>query len=188
VRWRAIGLLLGLLPVCATASETDYRIDPATSQATFQVRLLWLEHVDGHFTQVDGEVVPGPHADSWVVDATIPVESVDMSSKRIRRWVLAPSFFDAGHHPTIHFVSDPIAQAELDRGGTLTGYLTLRGVTAPIQFAVEPVHCEQPPPTPCRITLHGSLQRSKFGMNADRVALSDNVDLNLNITLQPESR
>jgi hypothetical protein len=36
--------------------------------------------------------------------------------------------------------------------------------------------------------LRGSLQRSTFGMTSDRVALSDNVDLNLSITLQPENR
>jgi polyisoprenoid-binding protein YceI len=187
VRRRALLLLL-LLPACAAASETDYRIDPTTSQATFQVRLLWLEHINGNFTQVIGDVVPGPDMDSWVVDATIPVESVTMPTKRIRRWVLAPDFFDAEHHPTIHFVSNPIEQAELDRGGTLTGYLTLRGVTAPIQFAVQPVHCEQFALSPCRILLRGSVHRSTFGMTSDRLALSDSVDLNLSITLQREIR
>ncbi|GFZ90141.1 YceI family protein [Dyella caseinilytica] len=180
--------LLVLLSASAAATETDYRIDPTASQATFEVRLFWLDHVDGNFTQVMGDVVPGPHPDSWVVDATISVDSVAMPSTRMRRWVLAPSFFDAGHHPTIHFVSNPIAQGDLDRGGMLTGYLTLRGVTAPIQFAVQPVHCEQLSPTPCRITLHGNLQRSTFGMTSDHLAISDSVDLNLSITLQPENR
>ncbi len=97
-------------------------------------------------------------------------------------------FFDAGHHPVIHFVSDPIAQAQLDQGGTLTGYLTLRGVTAPIQFTVQPSHCESPVAAPCQILLTGRVHRSTFGMNSDRLALSDSVDLNLSITLQPESR
>ncbi len=183
----ALSLLL-LLPAYAGAIETDYRIDPATSQATFQVRVLWLESVDGHFTQVIGDVVPGPRPDSWVVDATIAVNSVTMSSTHLREWVLARSFFDAGHHPVIHFVSDPIAQAQLDQGGTLTGYLTLRGVTAPIQFTVQPSHCESPVAAPCQILLTGRVHRSTFGMNSDRLALSDSVDLNLSITLQPESR
>jgi polyisoprenoid-binding protein YceI len=187
VRWLA-WLWLLLLPACVAASETDYRIDPTSSQANFEVRLLWLDHIDGDFTQVVGNVVPGLHSDSWVVDATIPVESVNMSSTRLRRWLLARAFFDARRHPTIHFVSNPISQAELNQGGLLTGYLTVRGVTAPMQFEVQPVHCEQLAPTPCRIVLRGSLQRSTFGMTSDRVALSDNVDLNLSITLQPENR
>jgi polyisoprenoid-binding protein YceI len=187
VRRIALYLLLSL-PACLNATPVDYRIDPVTSQATFEVRALWLDSVDGHFTQVIGDVVPGPHPGSWVVDATIAVDSVTMSSTHLRQWVLGVPFFDAGHHPVIHFVSNPIAQVQLDQGGTLTGYLTLRGVTAPIQFTVWPVHCERFEVTPCRIMLSGHLHRSTFGMNSDRLALSDRVDLNLSITLQRESR
>jgi polyisoprenoid-binding protein YceI len=185
---RGASLLFLLLPALAAAIETDYRIDPATSQATFEVRLFWVDSIDGHFTQVAGDVLPGPHADSWVVDATITVDSVAMSSSHMRQWVLAPSFFDAGHHPVIHFVSDPVAKAELDHGGMLSGYLTMRGVTAPVRFVVQPVHCERLVNEPCRILLHGHLHRSTFGMTSDRLALSDSVELNLSITLQHESR
>lgn len=181
-----LGLLM--LPLLAAANGTDYRIDPASSEAMFRVRLFWVDKVNGEFTHVDGAVVPGPRPDSWVVNATIPVDSVSMPSTRMRQLLLAPSFFDVRHHPTIHFVSNPIAQAELDHGGALTGYLTLRGITAPIRFAVEPVQCRRLVMTPCRIVLRGILQRSTFGMTSDRLALSDSVDLNLNITLQPETR
>ncbi|WP_158543329.1 YceI family protein [Dyella psychrodurans] len=186
MRRLALSLLL-LLPACAIASEADYRIDPVTSQATFQVRVLWLESVNGHFSDVVGNVVPGPRPDSWVVNADIPVDSVAMPSTRLRRWVLAPDFFDASHHPIIHFVSNPISQDQLDDGGTLTGYITVRGVTAPVQFAVHPVHCDRLAAAPCRIQLSGRVHRSTFGMTSDRLALSDSVDLNLSITLQPES-
>jgi polyisoprenoid-binding protein YceI len=185
-RYASLGFLL--LPAFAAASQIDYRIDPAESQATFQVRLLWVDNVNGHFTQVMGDVVPGPRPDSWVVDASIAVDSVSMSSSRIRQWVLAPAFFDAGHHPVIHFVSNPFAQTELDHGGMLTGYLSLRGVTAPIQFTMQPLHCEPLAMAPCRIMLSGHLHRSTFGMTSDHLALSDSVDLNLSITLQPENR
>lgn len=172
----------------AVARDDDYRIDSATSQATFQVHVFWLESVNGHFSQVAGDVVPGPRPDSWVVNADIPVDSVAMPSKRLRRWVLAPDFFDATHHPIIHFVSDPIGQEQLDQGGTLSGYITVRGVTAPVRFIVQPAHCEHLAAAPCRIQLSGRVHRSTFGMTSDRLALSDSVDLNLSITLQRESR
>ncbi|RUL70568.1 YceI family protein [Dyella choica] len=186
---RHMGLLLLLLfPLLAAASGTEYRIDPASSEAMFHVRLFWLDQVDGQFTHVDGAVSQDPVSDNWVVNATIPVTSVAMPSARMRKRLLAPSFFDAIHHPVIHFTSNPFAQTQLDHGGTLTGYLTLRGVTAPIRFAVAPAHCERPAATPCRIVLRGMLQRSTFGMTSDRLAVSDSVDLNLSITLQPDTR
>lgn len=187
---RAVFLLCGLLPLSALAAgpDIDYRIDPDASQAAFRVRLFWLDRVNGHFTQVDGDMQPGPQPASWVVNATIPVDSVTMASTRMRQWVLAPPFFDVRDHPTIRFVSNPIAQSALNHGGTLSGLLTLRGVTAPIHFDVEPTHCEQIFTAPCRISLHGDLQRSTFGMTADHMALSDSVELNLSITLQRDTR
>lgn len=183
-------LLLLSLPLSLSAAPTgsDYRIDSTTSEAMFRVRLFWLDKVNGEFTHVDGDVEQGPQPNSWVVNATIPVDSVAVPSTRMRQLLLAPSFFDVQHHPTIHFVSNPIAQGELAHGGTLTGYLTMRGITAPIQFAVEPVQCRHQVTTPCRIVLRGMVQRSTFGMTSDRFALSDSVDLNLNITLQPDTR
>lgn len=183
-------LLLLPLPLWAAAGQAAYHIQPDSSQAVFRVRLLWLENVSGHFTRIDGDVAPGPHSGSWVVNATIPVDSVTMPSSRMRKWLLAPSFFDAEHHPTIQFVSDPVALTELDRGGTLSGNLTLRGVTAPIHFAMEPEHCTaiHDVTAPCRILLRGNLRRSAFGMTSDRLAISDSVDLNLSITLQRETR
>lgn len=185
-----LALLLLLLPLSllAATSKNDYRIDPDASLAVFRVRLLWLDNIYGQFTHVDGDVAPGPRPGSWVVSATIPVDTVSMTSSRMRQWVLAPSFFDAQHHPIIRFVSNPIAQTELDRGGTLTGYLTLRGVTAPVHFAMEPAHCAPRAPAPCRLLLRGNVQRSTFGMTSHRAALSDSVDLNLSITLQHETR
>lgn len=187
--WRLLALLLLLpSPLFAAAGPAGYRINPDASEATFQVRLFWLDNVNGHFTHVDGDLAPGPQPESWIVNATIPVNSVSMTSSRMRKMVLAPSFFDAEHHPVIHFVSNPVAQSELTGGGTLTGYLTLRGITAPIQFAMEPERCEQLSAAPCKILLRGNLQRSTFGMTSNRVALSDRVDLNLSITLQRETR
>ncbi|WP_233840139.1 YceI family protein [Dyella sp. 2HG41-7] len=181
-------MLLLSLPLLAAAKGTDYRIDPDTSVAVFRVRLFWFDNVNGHFTHVDGDVSPGPRPGSLVVDATVPVESVSMPTRRMRQWVLAPAFFDAGHHPTIHFVSNPVAQSDLERGGTLTGFITLRGITAPIAFTVDPEQCEPSAITSCKIVLRGILQRSTFGMTSDRLAISDNVDLNLSITLQRETR
>lgn len=187
---RLVLLLFLLAPLFAFASQTAYHIEPDASQAVFLVRLFWLDKVSGHFTHVDGDVAPGAQPDSWVVNATIPVDSVAMPSPRMREWLLAPSFFDAEHHPTIHFVSNPFALTELDRGGTLTGYLTLRGVTAPIHFIVEPEHCTEAHDvtTPCTILLRGNLRRSTYGMSSDRLAISDTVDLNLSITLKRETR
>lgn len=49
-----------------------------------------------------------------------------MESSRLRRWVLAPGFFDAKRFPSIHFESSPTPLHLLSEGGDVKGKLTLR--------------------------------------------------------------
>lgn len=162
----------------------DFRIDSQHSQARFAVRLLWLKRIEGHFERIDGEITLNARRDEAQVQATIDVNSVAMGSDRFRHWVLASEFFDAKHYPTIHFQSQRVSVAMLEHGGELAGTLTLRGVSRPVQFDVEHADCrlEQ---TDCRIILNGSVARSDFGMNGHSTALSDRVDLQLEIALHP---
>ena len=179
-------LLLLLLPPLSSAAPR-YRIDNARSQAGFSVRLLWLREIDGRFARLDATLQPGPQADTLVVDARIMVDSVAMESPRLRRWVLAPEFFDAAQHPVIRFVSVPLPRRELERGGELPGWLSLRGVTRPVRFVLQALRCDSARPATCRVGLNGSVQRSDFGMSGHRAALSDQVKLNLVIVLSSVS-
>jgi len=176
--------LFPLLPMQA-APSASYLIDSAHSQAVFGVRLLWLHEISGRFRHIDGAVLGGPRDGTVVVRANIAVDSVTMDSARMRRWVLAPEFFDVADYPFIRFVSDPLPLATLEYGGPLPGRLSLRGVTAPVTFTLHPLYCTGLPPTSCRISLNGTLQRGEFGMIAHGTTLSDRVELNLAITLRP---
>lgn len=180
--------LLPLLPVQAATPPVGYRIDSSQSQAVFGVRLLWLHEISGRFRHIDGAVLAGPGDDSVVVRANIAVDSVTMDSSRMRRWVLAPEFFDAANYPFIRFVSDPLPLATLQQGGPLPGRLSLRGVTAPMSFTLHPMRCTNAVVPRCRISLSGAVQRADFGMIAHRATLADRVELNLAISLRPATQ
>ena len=166
-----------------TAHAMDYRINSARSDAEFGVRLLWLQTITGRFTQIAGEVKLDDHGLA-TVDARITASSIRMASDRLRRWVMAPDFFDALQYPTIHFLSQPITFSMLTTGGVLQGQLTLRGVTQPMCFELLPAHCTPSEQQTCLIEARGSLSRSAFGMAAHRTALSDQVQLGLLIALE----
>jgi polyisoprenoid-binding protein YceI len=183
-----ISCLAVLLLVSLPAHAADYRIDPARSHADFGVRLLWLSQVAGRFEEIDGDVTLSTQHDTAIVDAHITVDSIHMSSDRIRRWVLAPEFFDASHYPSIHFVSEPIALAMLEKGGDLDGTLTVRGVTRPAHFELMPSRCPLAEPQECVIAVKGTIQRSDFGMIGHRTALSDRVELGMMISLDYAKR
>lgn len=177
-------LLLASLP----AHAADYRIDSARSHADFGVRLLWLSQISGRFEEIDGDVTLSTLHDTAVVDARITVDSIHMSSDRVRRWVLAPEFFDVSHYPSIHFVSEPISLTTLEKGGSLDGTLTVRGVTRPAHFELQPSRCPLAEPQLCVIAVKGIIQRSDFGMNGHRTALSDRVELGMMISLDYAKR
>lgn len=186
--WQFAGCLAALLLAAWPAHAADYRIDPARSHADFGVRLLWLSQIMGRFEEIDGDVTLSSLHDTAVVDAHITVDSIQMSSDRIRRWVLAPEFFDASHYPSIHFVSAPISLAMLEKGGSLEGTLTLRGVTRPAHFELLPSRCPLHEPQECVISVRGTIQRSDFGMSGHRTAVSDRVDLGMRISLDYAKR
>lgn len=176
-----LAALLLLVPLGTTHAD-GLRIDDAHSLAQFGVRLLWLHTVKGRFAHLEGNVTPLPDG-RLMIDAHAAVESLAMSSARLRRWALAADFFDAAHYPTLRFVSAPITLAALEHGGTLSGELTLHGHTRPVRFELAPASCQRLAAT-CRIEASGHLQRSAFGIKGHRHVLADTVALALSITLE----
>jgi polyisoprenoid-binding protein YceI len=184
----ASACLLLLLLFMQPAQAADYRIDPIRSHADFGVRLFWLSQINGRFEEIDGDVTLSQLHDTAVVDAHITVDSIHMGSDRVRRWVLAPEFFDASRFPSIHFVSAPISLTMLEKGGDLGGTLTLRGVTRPAHFELLPSRCPLDAPQQCVISVRGTIHRSDFGMSAHRTAVSDQVQLGMMISLDYDKR
>ena len=175
----ALAALLALASAPAPAHGTSWHIASARSHVDFDVRLLWLHRIRGRFEQVSGAVQPQPDG-RVVVNARIATDSLSMNSPRLRRWVLDEEFFDAAHYPTLRFVSLPLARSTLDDGGTLDGRLTLRGVTHPVRFQLQPARCTA---DACTIEAHGQLQRRDFGMQSHHTVLSDRVGLALSIAI-----
>jgi len=178
-------LLSAFVALLATTplSAADLRIDPVRSRAEFSVRLLWVSTVTGSFDGIRGEVTIDPPTQTAVVNADIDTESIRMESARLRRWVLAPEFFDAGHHPRIHFESSPTALEVLSQGGNVQGRLTIRGITQPVSFRLQPTRCPTHGMAGCVLQLQGMIDRTDYEMRGRRGALSDRVSLGMAIVL-----
>ncbi|MDF3983549.1 YceI family protein [Luteibacter sp. PPL554] len=172
-----------LLLVVPLATAAELRIDPGRSRADFSVRLLWVSMVSGSFEKIHGDVTVARPAGTATVTAQIDLDSIRMESARLRRWVLAPEFFDAEHHPVVHFVSLPLPLATLTQGGDVQGSLTIRGVTRPVSFRMAPNDCTPGAMAGCVLRLEGSIDRTDFEMRGHRGALSDRVNLGLAIVL-----
>ena len=169
----------------ASVSAADLRIDPERSRAEFAVRLLWVSNVSGAFERIHGDVSIDHAAQTAIVSADIDTESIRMESARLRRWVLAPEFFDSVHYPNIHFESDATSLRLLSRGGDIAGKLTIRGITRPVTFHLQANRCPPEAMAGCVLQLQGTIDRTDFEMRGRRGALADRVNLGMAIVLSP---
>ena len=178
-------LLLGVGMAHAAPQHGDViELDSARSSAQFRVKAMWLFGVHGYFASVRGSVeIERSHA-LGVVDARIDADNVRMNLRGYEDWVKSTEFFDVSTHPEIRFVSQPFPLQRLRAGGELPGTLTLRGVSAPVRFILDPAPCTDPGYA-CAIVAKATIRRSSFGMRSRLGTLGDKVQLNLDVYVKP---
>ena len=168
------------------APQVEVRpLDAARSSAEFEVKVLWLIGVHGHFGKVEGTVRIDRGAGTAVADANIDVERITMRTKSYEDWAKSDEFFDARSFPLIHFASEAFALDLLRSGGEIAGTLRVRGIDRRVRLAVLPSDCPDAIASACPVRASGSIRRSDFAMKARRGTVSDQVTLGFSIYLTP---
>ncbi len=149
-------------------SITKWVIDPAHSEIQFKVKHLMLTTVTGHFRKfdlkVDTEGDDFTKASSLVFTADI--NSVDTNSEQRDGHVKSADFFAADQFPQLKF-----AGKGLEKKGDkylLTGDLTIRDVTKPVNLDVEFGGI-------VRFTVEGKIKRKDFNLVWDAVTDAGHV-------------
>ncbi len=176
-------LMLGLAADMACAQT--HAIDSDHASASFWIRPVWLKRIEGVFPVLEGVAEHDPQRGETRVDVRIDVRALQMSRASHVIWAQSAEFFDVDRHPWIRFRSDPIPARLLRAGGEIGGQVTLRGITQPVRFVLEPAACETPG-FGCAVRATGDVRRSAFGMDARRLALGDTVHLAFSVRLVAE--
>lgn len=137
LRWSAL-LAGALLAVTAGASAqaTAWKIDPVHSGIEFKIRHLGVSNVRGTLSNPTGTVMlDEKNIAKSSVEATINTATVNTNNEGRDKHLKSPDFFDVEKYPTIAFKSTAVS----DAGGklSLTGDLTLNGVTKPVTLALD---------------------------------------------------
>jgi len=135
---KKLSLLAGVLSLAAPlaiAQTSTWVPDKAHSGVDFSILHLGLSNVRGHFGNIGGSIVMND-ADitKSTVNVTIDVTTVDTGVSQRDGDLKGPNIFDATQFPTATFVSTSVAKS--GGGLTITGNLTLHGVTKPVTLAV----------------------------------------------------
>ena len=149
-----------------------WQLDPMHTQVEFSAKHFGMMTVRGHFNQVatSGQIDPvDPAASS--VEVTIDVASLTTGNAQRDNDLRSSYFLELDKYPTITFKSTRIAPAGEDRY-TLTGDLTIKGITRPVTLNVQRYGEINDPMMGHRVaySAEGQIDRKDFGMEFDMLA------------------
>lgn len=172
-----------------------YAADSNHSLIAFEVNHFGFNDYYGLFGDVAGTLVLDPaNIAAAKVDVTIPVANVTTASKGLTDHLLRvgkdggkPDFFGPAPAPA-RFVSTSVARTG-DMTATITGNLTLNGVTKPVTFEAEFTGAGNNPfnkKATIGFEAETSIKRSDFGVNYGIPMVSDEVELDISVAFEKQ--
>jgi len=162
-------LLLAFGVTSATAASTTYNVDPDHTHPSFEVDhfggvSIWR----GTFKKTSGTVQIDTAAKTGTVDVVIDTATIDFAHDKLNEHVSSPEMLDVAKYPTAEYKGRFV---EFANGApkTISGDLTLHGVTKPVTLTINTFKCFQNPMLKkqvCGADASGTFNRADFGVNA----------------------
>ncbi len=174
--------LLSSVPAQAAVEKFVY--DPSHTQVMFSVEHLGFSFSHGKFLKFSGGFeFDQEKPENSKVDATIETASINMDSDKWDEHLKNADFFNVEKFPTMTFKSTKIEKTG-DKTGTMTGDLTLLGITKPVVLNVTFNKAATHPMSKSYVagfSAEGTLKRSEFGMNYGLPGVGDDVKINIQV-------
>ena len=172
----------------ALAAPEVFTIDPVHSQVGFTIRHI-VSRVPGRFDTFSGEItVDRENLATSKVSAEIDCGSINTGNPKRDGHLKSPDFFNAEKNPKITFVSTNATASSKERL-SLTGNLTMAGVTKPVTLDVKILGFAADPMGPggqrAGFEAKTTLNRKDFGISWNRMLdaggtiLGDEVEITL---------
>lgn len=167
----AASALLAGTPALAQVSldvpAANYKIDPRHTQVLFAIKHMGLSTFWGRFGAVSGTLTFDPKApDKSVLNVSIDTSNIQTHVPELDS-DLSKSVFHADKYPAATFISTQISKTGANTG-TVTGNLTIAGVTKPVTLNVtfDGGRNSPMPLQPYRIGFDatGTVRRADFGL------------------------
>jgi polyisoprenoid-binding protein YceI len=188
----SIAAIAVLAPLAASAASTNvadlkgghYVLDPKHSTVIARVLHMGVSIYTLRFDTVSATMdYDGQHPESAKVEASVDPTSLDVNADYSKTF--AEQFLTVSKFPKATFVSTQIQKGDGGQG-TMTGDLTLMGVTKPVTFDVTFIGTgHEPVPLPFGLSAAGfsavgKIKRSDFGSTYLNNLVGDEVTLEIN--------
>jgi polyisoprenoid-binding protein YceI len=166
----------------SSVATPNITLDPVHSMAVFRIQHLGAGFFWGRFNELAGTVAwPLDGSAAPVFDVTAQVNKVDTGSEKLDGNLQGPNFFNQVEFPTITFKSKGATKSG-DNRWTVTGDLTLRGVTKSIEADCTMVGIGKGPTGQkvgfeCLFEINRADFGMKWGIDAPKGALGNSVKM-----------
>jgi polyisoprenoid-binding protein YceI len=161
-------LALSAFTTAAVAAPTTYNVDPDHTHPSFEVdHFGGLSVWRGNFKKTTGTVTLDPAAKTGTVDISIDPASIDFAHDKLNEHVSGPEMLDVSKYPTATY-KGTLGGFANGAPTTVTGNLTLHGVTKPVSLKIDSFKCIQHPMLKkevCGADATGTFSRADFGVN-----------------------
>ncbi len=174
--------IITILPV-NTLLAAGYTIDPGHTYVSFSINHLGFSTMRGKFDRQSGSLDYDPAGKKAAVTIEIDAASIDTGHEKRDQHLSSPDFLNAVEHPTITFKSTK-ADWSGDKLSSVTGNLTILGVSKPVTLKVNSIVCGEHPfnkKQVCGFDANGSIKRSDFGVNYGLPAIGEVLDLQIEL-------
>jgi polyisoprenoid-binding protein YceI len=173
----------------------NWQLDPYHTQVEFSAKHLGMMTVRGHFVDVTSTAdIDTDHPESSSVEVTIQAASIKTNHEVRDNDLRSSNFLEVDKHPVMTFKSTGV-EATAPDDFTLSGDLTIKGVTRPVTVQVTRLGEFNDPAMGHRIGYsgHTKINRKDFGLSFNpildgRFVVSDEINIMLEGELveQPE--
>jgi len=182
---KRLATLIALATVAATAQAAPetYIIDNSHTYPQFSYTHLGFSRQTQKFDKTTGQVVLDRAAKTGSADVTIDATSVNTGFALFNQHIQGEDYFDTAKYPRITFKSSKMT-FNGDEPVSLSGDLTIKGVTKPVTLAITYFKCMPHPMLKvpaCGANATATLKRSDFNMGKNVPYVGDEITLTLAI-------
>ena len=174
---------LALASTSAFAAAETYTMDGSHTQANFTWTHFGFSNPTAGFDNIAGTITfDADKPSESKVDVTIAINSLNTHVPKLDEHLKKADFFDAAQFPTATFKSTKVEKAVGENSFTVTGDLTVHGVTKPVVLAATLNSAEMHPMK--KLPMIGfdattTIKRSDFGVGAYVPKVSDELKVRI---------
>lgn len=183
IRRLALSAALALVTAPVFAAPTTYELDAGHTQVVFTWNHFGFSNPTAQFGKIEGTLNFDPAAPTKAtLSVTIPLASVNSNVAKLDEHLRDADYFDTAKYPNATFKSTKVEQGAAADKLTVTGDLTLHGVTRPLVLDVTINKVGKYPMRDAHAAgfdATGTIKRSEFGIDKYVPNIGDDIKLRI---------